>query len=131
MAQEQSKNPWLSQPNSVNVEMTAYALLTLVNNNQITDGLPIMKWLLSQQNENGGFQSTQDTVVGITALAKYAEKIAFGESNAVIGVSYKNGSESAININKGNSLLLQTVEVNSNNFLSTYILTYFRFVDPS
>lgn len=57
--QEETKNPWLSQPNSVNVEITAYALLTLVNNNQITDGLPIMKWLLSQQNENGGFQSTQ------------------------------------------------------------------------
>lgn len=96
--------------------MTAYALMTLVSNNQITDGLPIMKWLLSQQNENGGFQSTQDTVVGISALAKYAEKIAFGESNAVVGISYKNGSESAININKENSLLLQTVEVNLDNF---------------
>ncbi|XP_037031199.1 CD109 antigen-like isoform X2 [Bradysia coprophila] len=109
--QEEAKNPWLSQPNSINVEMTAYALLTLVNNNQITEGLPIMKWLLSQQNENGGFQSTQDTVVGITALAKYAEKIAFGDSNAVLGVSYKNGSESAIRINKENSLLLQTLEI--------------------
>lgn len=51
--------------------------------------------------------------MGITALAKYAEKIAFGESNLVLGVSYKNGSETAININKENSLLLQTVEVNS------------------
>lgn len=109
--QEETKNPWLSQPNSVNVEITSYALLTLVNSGQITDGLPIMKWLLSQQNENGGFQSTQDTVLGITALAKYAEKIAFGESNAVIGVSYKNGSESAININKENSLVLQSIEV--------------------
>ncbi|KAJ6646228.1 CD109 antigen, partial [Pseudolycoriella hygida] len=111
--QEETKNPWLSQPNSVNVEMTAYALLTLVNNNQITDGLPIVKWLLSQQNENGGFQSTQDTVVGITALAKYAEKIAFGNSNAVIGVSYKDGRESTININRDNSLLLQTIDIPS------------------
>lgn len=96
----------------MNVEITAYALLALVNNNQIADGLPIMKWLLSQQNENGGFQSTQDTVVGISALAAYAEKIAFGESNTVIGVSFKNNSETGINIHKGNSLLLQTVEVN-------------------
>lgn len=100
--------------------MTAYALLTLVHNNQITDGLPIMKWLLSQQNENGGFQSTQDTVVGITALAKYAEKIAFGESNAVIGVSHKNGSESVINISKDNSLVLQTIEVNCKFFVNQY-----------
>lgn len=111
--EEDSKNPWLSQPNSINVEITAYALLTLVSNNQITEGLPIMKWLLSQQNENGGFQSTQDTVVGLTALAKYAEKLAFGDSNAVVGVSYKNGSESAISVNKENSLLLQTLEVKS------------------
>ncbi|XP_037050047.1 CD109 antigen-like [Bradysia coprophila] len=112
--QEETENPWLLQKNSVNVEITAYALLTFIHNNQITEGLPIMKWLLSQQNENGGFQSTQDTVVGITALAKYAEKIALGQSdNVVIDVSYNSDSESAININKHNALVLQTIEIPS------------------
>ncbi|KAG4078918.1 hypothetical protein HA402_005578 [Bradysia odoriphaga] len=112
--QEETRNPWLSLPNSVNVEITAYALLTLINNNQITDGLPIMRWLLSQQNENGGFQSTQDTVVAITALAKYAEKLQLGQGAGVaIGVSYNNRRESTININKANTLLLQTIEIPS------------------
>ncbi|XP_037047883.1 CD109 antigen-like [Bradysia coprophila] len=112
--QEETRNPWLSQPNSVNVEITAYVLLTLINNNQITEGLPVMRWLLSQQNENGGFQSTQDTVVAITALAKYAEKIQLRQgADVAIGVSYNNGRESTININKANSLVLHTIEIPS------------------
>lgn len=54
-----TKNPWYSLPSSVNVEMTAYAMLTYLRRNMINDALPIMKWLVSQRNADGGFASTQ------------------------------------------------------------------------
>ena len=39
--------------------MTAYALLTYAHLSDVTNGLPIMKWLLSKQNKFGGYGSTQ------------------------------------------------------------------------
>lgn len=54
-------DPWC-QPPSVNVEITAYALLSYIKAGRVIDGLPIMRWLLSQQSSTGGFSSTQDTV---------------------------------------------------------------------
>jgi len=53
------KNPWVSEPNSVDVEMTAYALLTYMQRGLVEDGLPILHWLISQQNDQGGFASSQ------------------------------------------------------------------------
>lgn len=54
-------DPWC-QPPSVNVEITSYALLSYIKAGRVIDGLPIMRWLLSQQSSTGGFSSTQDTV---------------------------------------------------------------------
>ena len=44
---------------SVDVEMTAYALMTLVLRNKIQEGIPVMKWLMGKRNAQGGFESTQ------------------------------------------------------------------------
>lgn len=52
-------NPYTREPNSVDVEMTAYALLTYLQKGLLEDGMPIMRWLVSQQNDEGGFASTQ------------------------------------------------------------------------
>lgn len=54
--------------------MTAYALMIylLREKDELKDSLSIGRWLLKQRNENGGFRSTQDTVVGLTALSKLA-----------------------------------------------------------
>lgn len=55
----EKKNPHLLEPNSVDVEMTAYALLTYLQRGLVEDGMPIMRWLVTQQNYEGGFASTQ------------------------------------------------------------------------
>ena len=47
------------QPKTTAVEMTAYALLTFTEQNAVSFGLPIMKWLLSKQSKFGGYGSTQ------------------------------------------------------------------------
>lgn len=54
-------DPWNSPP-TVNVEITSYALLAYIKAGRSLDGLPIAKWIISQQGASGGFKSTQDTV---------------------------------------------------------------------
>jgi len=41
------------------IEMTSYALLTYVRRNELRSALPILKWLISKQNDLGGYASTQ------------------------------------------------------------------------
>lgn len=55
--------------------MTAYALLTYLirEGDELKDSIEIGHWLLKQRNDQGGFISTQDTVVGLTALAGLAK----------------------------------------------------------
>uniref|UniRef100_A0A6B2E4V8 CD109 antigen n=1 Tax=Phlebotomus kandelakii TaxID=1109342 RepID=A0A6B2E4V8_9DIPT len=110
----ETKNPWYGQPNSVNVELTAYALLTYMEAGIVEDALPVMKWLIGQRNSEGGFQSTQDTVVGITALAKFAEKISSGggATDLTMKVTAEDGQQSNLSVNKDNSLVLQSVKLN-------------------
>ncbi len=69
------KNPWTQFPNSANIAMTSYALLTSLSRGRFDDSLPIVRWLLSQQNERGGFASTFDTYVGVAALAEFSRAI--------------------------------------------------------
>ncbi|XP_014676906.1 PREDICTED: C3 and PZP-like alpha-2-macroglobulin domain-containing protein 8 [Priapulus caudatus] len=75
-AEEQPKSAdwWYyhSHP-SVDIEMTSYVLLSHTYRKDIEGALPIMKWLVSQRNELGGFSSTQDTVIGLQALAEWGE----------------------------------------------------------
>ncbi|KAK6619001.1 hypothetical protein RUM44_003383 [Polyplax serrata] len=108
------KNPWHERlPNGVAVEMTAYALLTYLERDLMEDALPIMKWLVAQRNDEGGFASTQDTVVGIYALSKLAEKISSPNVQMQAVFSYKAGSkaQTTINVDKQKAMILQKQEL--------------------
>ncbi len=52
------ENPWTQVPNSANIEMTGYALMSLLladeNGSDFDSNIPILEWLLTQQNPNGG-----------------------------------------------------------------------------
>ncbi|KAJ6633451.1 CD109 antigen [Pseudolycoriella hygida] len=103
-------DPW-SRPPSVNVEITGYVLLAYIKAGKALDCLPIVNWLLAQQSNSGGFGSTQDTVVGITALATFAAIIS--GSNVMSCTFNYAASSSTINIDQTNSLVLQSVELPS------------------
>lgn len=106
----------LRQTKTLNVEITSYALLTLLHANEDAHCLEILKWLLSQRNSMGGFEGTQDTVLGVEALAKFAEKCMSGERDiaiSVTGSSSSEGFERKLSVDKDNSLVLQS-EVVSN-----------------
>ncbi|CAE1249056.1 CD109 [Acanthosepion pharaonis] len=55
-----------------NVEISSYVLLAYTKQALLRDGIPIMRWLVSQRNSMGGYHSTQDTVVSLEALSKFA-----------------------------------------------------------
>lgn len=108
-----AKNIWYTKPNSVNVEMTAYGLLALLEAGLYSEALPIVKWLVNQRNELGGFQSTQDTFVGLKALAKFAESASNEYNNVQIAFKYNEGAEGKINVNGNNALIQQVYDVSN------------------
>ncbi|BET03017.1 thioester-containing protein [Nesidiocoris tenuis] len=111
---EKNKNPWDSWvPNAINVEITSYALLSYLRRGLTTESIPILKWLLAQQNSDGGFSSTQDTVVALGAIAQLAEKFTSGEKDVAITFNYAPIGKTEINVNGGNSLVLQKAELPS------------------
>ncbi|XP_070070751.1 thioester-containing protein 1 allele S1 isoform X1 [Drosophila takahashii] len=96
------------KPRSNDVEITSYVLLALLEKDPAEKSLPIMKWLISQRNSNGGFSSTQDTVIGLQALTKFAYKTGSGTGTMDIEFAPAGGSKDTINVSPENSLVLQT-----------------------
>ncbi|XP_062547424.1 thioester-containing protein 1 allele R1-like isoform X4 [Armigeres subalbatus] len=109
--EDDKKNPWYGKPNSVNVEMSAYGMLAFMEAGLDSDALPIMKWLISQRNDKGGFQSTQDTVVGLQALAKLAAKISSKNNDVTIIVTYNENQQKEMKVNAENNIILQKFEL--------------------
>jgi len=97
-----------NEPKSIDIEMTAYALRAFIEAGEIADAVNIMKWLLKQRNENGGFIGTQDTVVGLQALAVLAAKVHVPNASFNVNVNSMN-----FEINPRNALLLQQEQVDS------------------
>ncbi|XP_017476942.1 PREDICTED: CD109 antigen isoform X3 [Rhagoletis zephyria] len=101
---------WSWHPHSNDVEITSYVLLALLDKEGAVNALPIIKWLISKRNSNGGFASTQDTVVGLQALISFAEKTGSGSGEMDIDFVSSGGEENKgnIKVNAENSLVLQT-----------------------
>lgn len=53
---KRSLQNWAS---STDIEATSYNLLTYIYLGKMTEAGPIVKWLVSQRNPNGGYHSTQ------------------------------------------------------------------------
>ena len=57
---------------SAAVETTGYAVLALLERGDMISAVGAGKWLVNQRNAYGGYGSTQDTVVGLQALTRFA-----------------------------------------------------------
>lgn len=94
------------------IELAAYALLAFLKFNEtstdyINIALSIRNWLISKRNSEGGFYSTQDTVIGLQALAEYSQKFYYlSDTNMKIKIGY-GADEKEISVNKYNSLTVQ------------------------
>ncbi|OCT71331.1 hypothetical protein XELAEV_18034310mg [Xenopus laevis] len=99
---------WYQAP-SAEVELTSYVLLALLSgpNKDLGKASEIVNWLSKQQNPYGGFSSTQDTVVALQALAKYAEATFTDKGDVTVTVSSKTGFHQQFHVDHTNRLLLQ------------------------
>ncbi|NXP19114.1 A2ML1 protein, partial [Scytalopus superciliaris] len=96
------------------VEMTAYALLAYlsqphVSSADLATASQIVRWLCRQQNPYGGFASTQDTVVALQALAKYAA-LTFGsggDSSLTVTVTSPGGTARDFVLEQSTRLVLR------------------------
>ncbi|BFZ02236.1 hypothetical protein BsWGS_05276 [Bradybaena similaris] len=101
---------------SAEVEMTSYALmayLKLFGERGIENSHNIAMWLSQQRNPNGGFSSTQDTVVGLEALSEFAS-LAYNKDGTELKISVtgKQMDESfSVSENEHTTLLLQSVPI--------------------
>ncbi|CAM4633154.1 unnamed protein product [Lepidochelys kempii] len=105
-------SPYGNKAPSAEVEMTAYVLLAYlslpnVSAADMATATQIVRWLSKQQNPYGGFASTQDTVVALQALAKYAA-LTYSTSGAVsVTVSSQAGARQQFHVENANRLVLQ------------------------
>jgi CD109 antigen len=94
---------------SASIETTAYATLALVKHGDSFNASRSSKWLVSKRNANGGYGSTQDTVVTLQALTEYATN---ARSDADLMIILKGADiERQLKINQSNFDILQIVEV--------------------
>uniref|UniRef100_A0A1A7Y2Z2 Alpha-2-macroglobulin-like 1 n=1 Tax=Iconisemion striatum TaxID=60296 RepID=A0A1A7Y2Z2_9TELE len=97
---------------SLDIELTSYVLLALLTSPPLDNfGLDycsgIVRWLIQQQNPYGGFSSTQDTVVALQALAKYAAATYSPQSTTTVTVTSLGGLNKVFVVNQDNRLLYQ------------------------
>uniref|UniRef100_A0A8B9CDZ5 Alpha-2-macroglobulin n=1 Tax=Anser brachyrhynchus TaxID=132585 RepID=A0A8B9CDZ5_9AVES len=101
---------------SAEVEMTAYVLLAHLttqpapSQEELSFASLIAKWISGQQNPNGGFSSTQDTVVALQALSVYGA-VTYAKSGAASQVTLRSGGDfqQDFQVDPSNRLLLQRV----------------------
>nr|AEG67300.1 alpha-2-macroglobulin [Branchiostoma belcheri tsingtauense] len=105
--------PPYHNPPSADVEMTAYALLTYLDRDDLVAGMPIMKWLTEQRNAYGGYSSTQDTVVGLQALGYFAAAVRAGGLDMTVTITSDTDTDFShtFTVNDQNAIVLQRVEI--------------------
>lgn len=97
---------------SLSIETSGYVLLAYLKANRSIDASLVSKWLVTQRNSFGGFESTQDTIVGLLALTKMAETISTNYLDMKIDLNY--GSHvKTLKIDQKNALVLQKVDLPS------------------
>jgi len=93
----------------VAVETTGYALMALLEHSDQFNASQAARWLVTQRNAFGGFNSTQDTVVGIQALTAFAAG-SRADVNLVVEVQAGEKLEQ-LRINPENYDVLQLVQL--------------------
>ena len=109
---ERTLNKWgYYYTSSEAVEMTAYNVMSFTLRDEVPKALDSVKWLARQRNSQGGFVSTQDTVVALQALSMYAQRVTKIPLAMTVEVTEKHETINKLNtfkMNEDNALLLQT-----------------------
>ncbi len=94
---------------SLDIEATGYATLALIEAGDRVNAAESAKWLVGQRNSQGGFGTTQDTVVALQALTEFATA---GASDTDLTVTITAGTtREVVEITPENYDVTQVVEV--------------------
>ena len=94
---------------SAAIETTGYALLALVEREDLVNASRAAKWLAGQRNAYGGFGSTQDTVVGLQALTAFST---VSRTDVDATVTLESGDwRKEVRVTPENADVLQTLQV--------------------
>ncbi|XP_054858472.1 alpha-2-macroglobulin-like protein 1 [Eublepharis macularius] len=93
-------------------ETAAYVLLALISKPEVSaedikEAFQVVRTLIKQQNPYGGFYSTQDTVVSLQALSRYAALTYKAIEDVKVLVKSTTGFQHEFHVDKGNQLVLQ------------------------
>ncbi|XP_006164927.1 pregnancy zone protein [Tupaia chinensis] len=106
------------QAPSAEVEITAYVLLAYLTaqptptSEDLTSAMHIVNWITKQQNSQGGFSSTQDTVVALHALSRYgAATFTRTEKAAQVTIQDSQSFSTNFQVDNNNLLLLQQISL--------------------
>ncbi|KAM9359111.1 alpha-2-macroglobulin-like [Symphorus nematophorus] len=95
---------------SLSVEISSYVLLAKLSASPTAEDLGyaahIVGWLTGQQTYDGGFSSTQDTVVAPQALALYSTLVFSPDSASTVTVQFPSG-QLTFDVSQDNKLLYQ------------------------
>lgn len=108
------KSPWYNDSYSLSVEVSSYAVLALLENGSVDEAKDVVNWLIDQQNHNGGFVSSHDSVLALMALVSFAEKVKSADNSVQVKFGYGSGINTQINVNNENNLVEQTFELPTN-----------------
>ncbi|GIY30102.1 hypothetical protein CDAR_6902 [Caerostris darwini] len=98
---------------SVSIEIAGYYIMSRVNLDGRDSTGPVMsviRWITQQRNSQGGFVSTQDTVVALQALAKYSALQAASATD--IGLVVESDElVKGFKVDEDNKLVTQTAQI--------------------
>ena len=105
-----------SRPGSLalSIEMTAYAVLSLVKLGGETNtmrALRAVRWMSKKRNAEGGFTSTQDTVLALEALTKYALVMANASATDLSVLVTATDVDRLFKLNDDNRMLLSRIDL--------------------
>lgn len=104
------KNPWNYLPKSIDIETTSYALLAFLEANLLDDALPVANWILGEENNLGGFTSSQDTVLGLAAIHRLVKQLS-AVTNAQIEFTTRKQEVNRFSVNKNTAMIVQKLQV--------------------
>ncbi|KAJ8928546.1 hypothetical protein NQ314_018884 [Rhamnusium bicolor] len=117
--QQQNMLWWSNKDNTsaaTDIEITSYVLLSLLNQNtteNLANTHSIVRWLSSKYGPNGGFRSTQDTVVALDALSKYSSLVSSKRLDLNINVETNDKSQK-VSLSDGDKLKSKIIILDRN-----------------
>ncbi|XP_055588563.1 CD109 antigen-like [Uranotaenia lowii] len=99
---------------AMNIETTAYALLTYVSRQETITVEPIVRWLNSQRLTDGGWASSQDTGIAMKALTEYSTRNRVADVTSLtltVEATSLPGASKILHIGQNNLAAIQGIEI--------------------